>query len=107
MKFDPSKAALLVIDMQKDFYADAGNAVLRGKSVDQMQDLPESINEFAALLREPWKYKGGGAGYSIHAELSTTGVHVIIGLTDVMFAKGMLVRTTSPEEIKGKRFSHE
>lgn len=46
------KTALLVIDMQKDFYAEGGNAVRRGKPVTLMQALPEKINQFAVTLRK-------------------------------------------------------
>lgn len=51
MKIDPHKILLLVIDMQKDFYAEGGNAVLREKPVKKMQALLTKINEFAAKLR--------------------------------------------------------
>jgi len=45
------KTALLVIDMQKDFYGKGGNAQLRGKPVSFMQTLPERINDFTQKLR--------------------------------------------------------
>jgi nicotinamidase-related amidase len=51
MKLDPHKTALLVIDMQKDFYAPGGNAGQRGKPLTQMQVLPPKINTFADKLR--------------------------------------------------------
>jgi len=51
MAIDPLKTVLLVIDMQSDFYADGGNAALRGKPVEQMQALPAKIDAFATKLR--------------------------------------------------------
>jgi nicotinamidase-related amidase len=52
MKIDPKKSALLVIDIQNDFYADGFNAANRGKQVSQMQALPKKINSFATELRK-------------------------------------------------------
>lgn len=52
MKYvEPAKTVLLVIDMQKDFYAESYNASRRGKPVKQMQALPDKINKFATKLR--------------------------------------------------------
>jgi nicotinamidase-related amidase len=44
---DLTKAALIVIDMQHDFYGKGGNAARRGKAVEQMRSLPAKIAEFA------------------------------------------------------------
>lgn len=49
----------------------------------------------------------GGTGFDAELEVSPSGVHVAIGLTDRMFQQGMMVRRTTPEEIEGKKFSHE
>lgn len=49
---DFTKTALLVIDMQKDFYGEGGNAQLRGKPVSSMQALPRKITEFAQSFRK-------------------------------------------------------
>lgn len=51
-KLDPQKTALLVIDMQKDFYASNGSAAIRGKQISQMQSLPEKINYFVKSAKD-------------------------------------------------------
>ena len=50
MIIDPIETLLLVIDMQKDFYASDGNAALRGKPTEQIRALPAKIDDFAATL---------------------------------------------------------
>ncbi len=42
---EPKKVALIVIDMQADFYAPDGGAVKRGKLVSKMQSLPIKLNK--------------------------------------------------------------
>jgi len=51
MRLDPDRTALLVIDMQNDFYASGGNAQRRGKQLQHMQGLPSKINNFASSMR--------------------------------------------------------
>lgn len=46
LHIDPKTTALLVIDMQADFYAPEGGAVKRGKKVGKMQSVAKKIDQF-------------------------------------------------------------
>ena len=46
LNIKPQKTALIVIDMQADFYAPSGGAAKRGKSVSQMREVATKINYF-------------------------------------------------------------
>jgi nicotinamidase-related amidase len=46
----PQKTALLVIDMQADFYAPNGGAAKRGKPVSKMQEVATKINQFISEI---------------------------------------------------------
>jgi len=46
LHINPQKTALLVIDMQADFYAPNGGAAKRGKLVSNMQNVATKINHF-------------------------------------------------------------
>lgn len=52
IKLDKNKTALLIIDMQKDFYGPDGQAVSMGKKVEKMQSLSKPISKFASELRK-------------------------------------------------------
>lgn len=46
MEIDFTKAAVIVVDMQKDFYGADGNAEQRGKQLSNMRSVISKINEF-------------------------------------------------------------
>jgi len=46
LNIKPQKTALIVIDMQADFYAPNGSTAKRGKSVSQMREVATKINQF-------------------------------------------------------------
>jgi hypothetical protein len=54
----------------------------------------------------PQHFSDGSYGIVADAEVSSEGVHVMRALTDRDFAKGMVVRPTTSEEVVGKKFSY-
>lgn len=48
--YDPKKVALIVVDMQVDFYAPNGGAVERGKQVGQMKATASKIDQFVKVV---------------------------------------------------------
>lgn len=49
---DPKKVALIVVDMQADFYAPNGGAAKRGKQVSQMNSVASKINQFVEAVHD-------------------------------------------------------
>ena len=52
MNIDPTQSAVLVIDMQFDFFGAGGKAEQAGEQVSLMQALPDKINPFVSEMRE-------------------------------------------------------
>ncbi|MFW5703898.1 MAG: isochorismatase family protein [Patescibacteria group bacterium] len=50
--WNPQKVALIVVDMQNDFYGPDGCFARMGKPVSNMQSLVPKVNELSSKLRE-------------------------------------------------------
>lgn len=48
----PKNSALLVVDMQVDFYSPTGKAAKRGRPVSEMQKITKNLNDFAHKLSQ-------------------------------------------------------
>lgn len=49
---DPKKVALIVVDMQADFYASNGGAAKRGKKVSRMQSIVSKLSQFVDIVHD-------------------------------------------------------
>lgn len=80
----------------------------RGQVVKYTQDGGKTWHYTKLHNTEPQYYAGGVLGFGADREvLPNTQVHAFSALTAEDFERGMIVRPTKPDEIKGLKFSYE